>query len=182
MLLLVELIDVFLIMVLIFSLGAFFLIVPRIFLYLPFVPTPMSVVNKMIEMASLEGNEVVYDLGAGDCRFLIEVKKRFSNTTTKGCELAPMIYLYGKLHVFFSKQDIDLQLKSSFKMDVHDADVLFLYLIPPHMKAMGEKFDRELKKGTKVLSHAFAFPDRTPVMDISIPYKKRTKRILMYEW
>lgn len=177
-----ELIDVFLIIISIFTLAGFFLIVPRIFLHLPFVPTPMPVVNKMIEMASLEGDEIVYDLGAGDCRFLIAVKKKFPRTITKGCELAPMIYLYGKLHVFFSKQDIQLQWKNSFSMDVHDANVLFLYLIPPHMKAMGEKLDRELQKGTKVISHAFAFPDRTPVIDIQIPYKKRTKRLLMYEW
>lgn len=157
--------------------------VPRMFIILPFVPTPMPVVRTMIEMAELRGNEVIYDLGAGDARFLIEAKKRYPNITAKGCELAPMVWLWAKIRIWWSGQDIEMRLQRAQSTDVSDADALFLFLLPMYMGGMEKKFDAELKKGTKVLSHAFRFPNREPQRDVTLEWKKNWKKhLLLYIW
>ncbi len=157
-------------------------LVPRLFIIIPFIPTSLPVVEKMIALADLKGNEVVYDLGAGDARILIEAKKKFPAITAKGCELAPMVWLWARVKIFFSKQDVQLDLGSALKMDVSDADCIFLYLFPEYLERIAKKFDAELKPGTKVISHEFAMKGRTPKKMIELDWKKRKKPIYLYEW
>ena len=132
----------------------------------------------MIDLANLEGTEVVWDLGAGDSRFLIEVKRRCPTVTARGCEIVPTIWLLGKFCIWWSGSEVDLKLGSVEHADVADADVIFLYLIPVLMKRLERKFDRELKPGTQVFSHAFQFPGKEPARIEEVMGKK----IYVYRW
>lgn len=115
----------------------------------------------MIGMVPWRGNETVFDLGAGDGRILLAVKKRFPGVTAVGCEIAPTVWLLGKLRLLGS--GVRLHLKSALREDVRSADVVLLYLFPHLLRALAEKFDRELKPGTLVVSQTFAFPGRVPL-------------------
>lgn len=156
--------------------------VTSIFLRAPYVPTPTSVAKKMVAFAGLRGGETVYDLGAGDARLLIEAKRAKPNITAKGFELSPPVYLVGLFRIWRSKFPITLRMQNFFHQDVSDADCIFLYLMPGAMKTLQEKFSQELKPGTKVISHAFKFPDRTPVKSMPVPWLQGTKELLLYEW
>lgn len=127
----------------------------------PFVPTPRAVREAMIGMVPWRGNETVFDLGAGDGRVLLDVKKRFPGVTAIGCEIAPTVWLLGKLRLLGS--GVRLRLRSALREDVRNADVVLLYLFPHLLKALAAKFDRELMPGTLVVSQTFSFSGRVPL-------------------
>lgn len=175
-------IDVFIAFMILWVFCIFLMMGTSIFLRAPYVPTPKAVTKTMVEFAALTGNEVLYDLGAGDARLLIESKRRFPNCIARGFELSPPVYFLGLFLIWKAGVDIDLRMKNFFSQDVSDADCIFLYLMPGAMKRLQEKFEQELKPGTKVISHAFKFPNRTPVQRMPVPWLQGEKELLMYEW
>lgn len=158
------------------------MLVSCIFLRAPYVPTPWKVVRKMVEFADLKGTEVVYDLGAGDGRLLIATLQKHPKATAKGFELAPPVYLWGRFKILLSGTGAKLYMRNFFQQNVSDADCIFLYLMPGAMKTLEKKFQKELKKGTKVISHAFEFPDREPVKTMPVPWLSGTKKLRLYIW
>lgn len=175
-------VDLVIVLLILFTLSIFLMMVTSIFLRAPYVPTPHKVVSKMISMADLQGNEVIYDLGAGDGRLLIAAKKKHPDITAKGFELSPPVYLAALIRIRQSKQDVSMQMKNFFPQDVSDADCVFLYLMPGAMKTLAKKFEKELKPGTKIVSHAFVFPDRKPIKSMKVPWLQGEKDLLLYEW
>ncbi len=158
------------------------MVASSIFLRAPYVPTPWKVARLMVDFADLKGNEVVYDLGAGDARLLIATKEKHPKVIAKGFELSLPVYFLGLFKIWKSKQNVDLSMKNFFHQDVSDADCVFLYLMPGAMKTLAKKFAKELKPGTKIISHAFVFPDRKPVKTMPVPWLSGTKNVLLYEW
>lgn len=158
------------------------MLVSTLFLKAPFVPTPRKVVRKMIELADLNGNEAVYDLGAGDARLLIEAKRMHPNIIAKGYELSFPVYLFGKFRIWLARIQVMFAMKNFLTQDVSDADCVFLYLMPGAMKSLEKKFEKELKKGTKIVSHAFSFPNRTPVKEEMVPWLKGENNLRLYIW
>lgn len=165
-----------------FTLGIVIMVVSSIFLRAPYVPTPAKVARKMVKFADLQGKEVVYDLGAGDARLLIESKKLHPGITAKGFELSPLVYFVGMFRIWQSRQQVKLWMKNFFHQDVSDADCIYLYLMPGAMKTLQKKFESELKPGTKIVSHAFTFPDRKPIKSMKVPWISGEKDLLLYEW
>ena len=148
----------------------------------PYVPTSRSIARAMIDLARLRGTERVFDLGAGDGRILIEAKRAHPGITATGYELAPTVYLLGKLMILLSRQTVAFHRRDARTVDLRDAEALFLYLTPGVLAQLEDKFDRELKPGTVVISHAFRFPRRQPVEVVKLPRWSGKKTILRYEW
>ncbi len=149
----------------------------------PYVPTHMKIVRSMVEKAKLKSGQTVYDLGAGDARFLVEAKKQVPGIQAIGYEVALGVWMLGKLRILLSGKKVRLYWRSFMKADLSDADVIFLYLIPYLMPLLCEKLKRELKPGTKVLSNAFQFKDRKPVetFRVKLPLWGE-KPVYVYEW
>lgn len=126
----------------------------------PFVPTPYPVIRAMIRMAGMQGNETVYDLGAGDGRLLQEIMRTHSGATAIGCEVIPTVWLLGMARRFVRSTPYRLKLKNALKEDVSKADRVFLYLFPSVMADLAKKFDRELRPGTIVISNTFKIPGK----------------------
>lgn len=153
-----------------------------VFLKAPFVPTPLKVVRKMIELADLKGTETIYDLGAGDGRLLIEAKRKHPKLKAIGYELSFPVWLFGKLRIWIARLKITFAMKNFLHQDVSDADCIFLYLMPGAMKSLEKKFEKELKKGTKIVSHAFTFPNRKPKKEVMVPWLKGENNLRLYIW
>lgn len=154
----------------------------HLWLRVPYVPTPMPVVRAMIAAAELRGDEVVYDLGAGDARLLVEAVRRFPGIRAVGLEFVPTIWLLGKIRILLAGAKVRWKLVDAFKEDVSDADVIFLYLTPRLLARLAERFDRQLRPGTRVVSHAFRFPGREPVREERLRTWWGGTRVLVYEW
>ena len=148
----------------------------------PFVPTPSTVCAAMVRAAGLRPGQTVIDVGAGDARMLIAAKRVEPTIRAIGFELSFPVWLLGRLRIFLSHQDIVLRCGDARKQDLSSADVIFLYLGPGMMRHLEEKFDRELRPGTRVISHAFRFPRRQPVREERVLLGRREKTLLVYEW
>jgi SAM-dependent methyltransferase len=131
----------------------------------PFVTTPMAVVEKMLEMAEVDENDIVYDLGSGDGRIVIAAAQRGAHGVgidinperiQEGVQNAQLAGVFDQVE--FREQDI-------FESDIHQASVVTLYLLSTVNRELRPKLLQELDPGTRVVSHAFSMgdwePDRT---------------------
>lgn len=151
----------------------------------PFVPTPLPIVETMIDLAELKPGQQVYDLGAGDGRFLIEAKKKEPRILATGIEGSLGVWMLAKVRIWLSGfRDIAMYRKNFFAVDLSSADVLFLYLSIHIMQRLVPKFQSELKPGTLIISHAFSLPGFEPVRTAEVPMffgSKKTK-VRCYRW
>jgi len=183
--------DIVLLVFLILCLLAIITAIGSLCVVVPFVPTPMPVVQKMVELADLKGKETVYDLGCGDGRILIEAKKHHPGITAIGYELPLGIWLLAKFKVKLSKLPIHIYMRDLWTADLKNADVVFLYLFPQTCAKLDVKLQKELKPGTRVVSHGFPLPNREPTKmervplkswSLTRPPKQKGPRVFLYEW
>lgn len=159
-------------------------IVMNVWFKVPYVPTPVAIVQTMLDLAALQPGMVVYDLGAGDGRFLLQAKKRQPNCIAIGYEGAFGVWIYGKIRIYFSRlTNISFYWRNFFKADLRNADVIFVYLTISMMKKLLPKFQKELRPGTKIISHAFKLPDLVPVDSRQVPMTfGGTTNVYLYVW
>lgn len=177
--LLLNLLFVFCVLLTLFIVGT---VVGHLFVAVPYIPTPRAVIRRAIAFADIQDGDTVYDLGAGDGRMLIILKKQFSHCTAIGVEFLPTVWLLGKVSIWLSRQDITFLCADALKQDVQDADVIFLYLIPKLMRQLEDKFDAELKPGTKVISYTFPFYRHQPVKEELVQWFWWKRKMYLYEW
>ena len=149
----------------------------------PFVPTSHRTAQTMLNLAALRPGETLYDLGAGDARLLIYAKRQIPTIRAIGYEIVPAVWLLGKIRILLSRQDVQLRFCNALKADLRDADCIVLYLITDVMPKFAAKFQRELKPGTRVISHAFPLPGYTPMETVAVPGLCGGKsRVYVYKW
>jgi hypothetical protein len=151
-------------------------------LHVPYVPTSRWIGRDMIKAAKLKKGEMVYDLGAGDGRLLMLAERSVPGIRAIGCEVVPTVWFLGIVRRFFLRSSVDLRLRDALKQDVRDADVLLLYMTPSFLAKLLPKFTVELKKGTRIVSHAFKLPGREPDQRIEIRSGWRRAVLNVYEW
>lgn len=152
----------------------------NLFFRVPFVPSKMASVKKMVKIAKLKKNEVVYDLGCGDARLLIEAKKK-QNIEAKGFETAPIPFLLANLQKWYQNSKIKLYFSNFFKANLKDADVIFCYLGPEVMNQLYVKFKKECKKGTRIISNTFRISSLKPVKIWQKDEERKIPTIYVYE-
>lgn len=128
-----------------------------------FVGTPQSAVDAMLELAHVTADDVVYDLGSGDGRIPITAAKRYGARGV-GIEI-DRFYIRDAIdnvakagvggRVTFFHQDL-------FEADIRDATVVTLFLLPRLNRQLIPKLTRELRPGTRVVSHQFDMGDAWP--------------------
>jgi predicted RNA methylase len=124
----------------------------------PWVPSSMKVVNQMLELADIQPDELVYDLGCGDGRLVIAAARKYQARGI-GIELDPLRWLWCQLMIrIYQVQDqVEIQRGDLFKMDLSDADVVACYLLPETNKKLENKLMKELRPGTRVVTNTFIF-------------------------
>jgi precorrin-6B methylase 2 len=138
----------------------------------PFVPTPWPIVRTMVGLADIKPGQTVCDLGAGDGRFLLEAKRVEPSITAIGYEGAVGVWMLAKIRILFSShRDIRMVCGNFMKTDLSKADVIFTYLYPHVMTILLPKLQKELRPGTKVVSHAFKLPGLTPIATADVPLR-----------
>jgi 2-polyprenyl-3-methyl-5-hydroxy-6-metoxy-1,4-benzoquinol methylase len=129
----------------------------------PYVPTPQPVVDAMLQMAQVKSNDILYDLGSGDGRIPITAAQKFK-TRSVGIDINPQRIQEANANaqkagvtdrVEFRQQDL-------FETDLRNATVVTLYLLPDINLKLRPKLLKELKPGTRIVSHAFDMGDWKP--------------------
>lgn len=122
----------------------------------PFVPTPQPVVERMLDMASVGKNDVVYDLGCGDGRIVITAARE-RGARGVCIDLNPARIAEAKENA--QKAGVADRVKflvgDLFNADFSEASVVTLYLLPDVNRALRPQLWKQLKVGTRVVSHDF---------------------------
>jgi hypothetical protein len=125
----------------------------------PFVPTPMPVVEKMLEMAQVSSDDIVYDLGCGDGRIVITAAKQYGAHGV-GIDIVPQRIKESKEGAKREGVEklVKFQLGDVTKMDFSKATVVTLYLLPESNELLRPLLEKQLKPGTRVVSHNYHIP------------------------
>lgn len=126
----------------------------------PYVPTPMQVVEKMLEMANLNGGDILYDLGCGDGRIVIIAAKKYGIRGV-GIDLEPERIKESKAYAKEAGVEhlVEFRLQDVMKSDISKATVVTLYLLPESNALLRPILEQQLKPGTRVISHNYHMPD-----------------------
>jgi SAM-dependent methyltransferase len=128
-----------------------------------FVPTPQEVVEGMLKLAKVGPKDVVYDLGCGDGRTVITAYKKFGARAV-GIDIDPQRIAESTANA--REQGVEGKVKfiqgDLFEADIHEATVVTLYLLSSLNVKLRPKLWRELKPGTRIVSHAFDMGDWQP--------------------
>lgn len=125
----------------------------------PFVPSVNPTAAAMIRLAHITPGSMVYDLGSGDGRLLLLAAGKGARAV--GFEINPFLVFWSTLKAFFSpyRNHVNTIWKNFWKADISRADVVFVYLLPWRMEALGKKLKEELTPGALVVSNSFIFPN-----------------------
>lgn len=147
----------------------------------PYVPTPQPVVDEMLQLANVKKGDFIYDLGSGDGRIVVTSAQKYG-TRGIGIDINPERIEEARENakkagvtdlVEFRQQDL-------FKTDLSKASVVTLYLLPDVNTKLRPQLLKQLKPGTRIVSHDFDMgewkPDR--VEQVQGPNREHT----LYLW
>jgi ribosomal protein L11 methylase PrmA len=138
-----------------------------------YVPTPEPVVEAMLQVANVTKNDVVYDLGCGDGRIPVTAAKKYG---ARGVcfDIDPERIKEANANV--AKNNVGNLVKvvqgDLFEQDLSGASVITLYLLPSLNVKLMPKLMKELKPGTRIVSHAFDMGDWKPEKELDVDGRK----------
>jgi len=149
----------------------------------PYFPTPQSIVDKMLQLGELKAGEKMYDLGSGDGRIVIMAARKYQADAT-GVELDDTLYKQSALRI----KTLGLESRARIvhgdllQQDYSSYDLLTIYLLPVAIQKITPIFEKQLKKGTRIVAHDFEFSQWTAakVLDIDDDGEGRSHRLYLY--
>jgi protein-L-isoaspartate O-methyltransferase len=149
----------------------------------PFVPSPMDVVRRMLELAELKPGEVLYDLGCGDGRIVLMAAKDFGSRAV-GVDLNSMLINEArnkteKLGLSESVRFIDGDM---FEVDLRPADVVTMYLLTAANEKVRPKLESELSIGARVVTHDFPITKWSSQRRIYFEGESGKHTLYLYIW
>jgi SAM-dependent methyltransferase len=147
----------------------------------PYVSTPDNVVRAMLELAEVKPGDVVYDLGSGDGRIVIIAAREFGARGV-GVEIDPQLVAHSRRRaqqagvaslVQFVQQDL-------FEADVSPATVVTIYLGHELNLRLRPKLLRDLRPGSRIVSHDFGMGEWPPMRAVRIDSGDRGHNVLVW--
>jgi SAM-dependent methyltransferase len=136
----------------------------------PYVPSPIEVVDRMLEFADVKKGDVVFDIGSGDGRVVIQAAKRYG---AKGVGLELDSRLVELARAEAKRQGVDhlVEFKQgdALKADISAATVVTLYMLPSFNRLLRPILDKQLKSGARVVVHDYPIEGWNPVKWEEIP-------------
>jgi len=121
----------------------------------PYVPTKQKVVDNILKHVSFNQKSFLIELGSGDGRFLRKAAIDYE-VSGIGFDVNPLLVFWANLLVRLKKiKNIEFKTKNIFDADITKATVVYIFLMPELIEKLNPKFDKELKKGTVLISHGF---------------------------
>jgi ribosomal protein L11 methylase PrmA len=135
----------------------------------PYVPTSQGVVDAMLKLGKVGKNDVIYDLGCGDGRIVITAAKQYGIRGV-GVDIDPQRIKEANENAQKAKVTDKVKFIEGdlFKADFSEATVVTLYLLPEVNLKLRPKLIKELKPGTRIVSHAFDMDEWKPEQTITV--------------
>jgi len=135
----------------------------------PYYPTPETIVEKMLQLGGLKAGEKMFDLGSGDGRIVIMAAQKFHASAT-GIEMDKDLYKQSteKIKELGLEKDARIINGDIFKQNYSSADLITVYLLPMSNDKIQPILEKQLKKGTRIVSHDFEFKNWQPEKVVTI--------------
>jgi precorrin-6B methylase 2 len=149
-------------LVLVAAAGAFSMIWPMV-IGSAWEPTPMRIVRLMLEIAEVGPADIVYDLGSGDGRIVVEAARR-RQARALGIEADPLRVLWSRsMVVLLDLHDrVRIVWGNFFHQSISEATVVTLFLTQRTNQRLKAKLQQELRPGTRVVSYVWTFDGWLP--------------------
>ncbi len=138
-----------------------------------YVPTPEAVVEAMLQVANVTKDDIVYDLGCGDGRIPVTAARKYGARGI-GIDIDPQRIKEANENV--AKNNVGDLVRivqgDLFEQDLSEATVVTLYLLPSLNVKLMPKLMKELKPGTRIVSHAFDMGDWKPEKELDVDGRK----------
>ena len=142
----------------------------------PYLPTDEPVVASMLRLANVSENDVLYDLGCGDGRIVIAAAKKGARAVGVDVDLQRIHECYENATKACVRHRTKFLRESFFDVDLREATVVMLYLLPAINARLLPKLLWELKPGTRVVSNYFDMGDWKPDVTLSVHHR------VLYLW
>ena len=138
-----------------------------------YVPTPEEVVDAMLQVAKVTKNDVVYDLGTGDGRIPVTAAKKYGARGV-GIDIDPQRIKEANENVQKNGMGERVRIIQGdlFEANISEATVVTLYLLPSLNQKLMPKLMKDLKPGTRIVSHAFDMGDWKPEQELDVNGRK----------
>jgi 2-polyprenyl-3-methyl-5-hydroxy-6-metoxy-1,4-benzoquinol methylase len=137
---------------------------------IPFVPTPMEVVDRMLEIADVKQGDVIYDLGSGDGRIVIRAAKKYG---ARGIGIEMNSWLVKTARAKAKEEGVDhlveFHIEDALKVDVSQATVVMLYMLPWFNERMRPVLQKHLKPGARIVAHDYDIEGWPPTKVEKLP-------------
>ena len=149
----------------------------------PYVASPQSVVDKMLEAARVKPGDTVYDLGSGDGRVLVAAVQKFKAAKAVGIEISAKLVSKAKdlIKTTGLTGRAEVVHGNLLDADISPADVVTIYLMTGSNEMLRPKLEKSLKPGARVVSHDFEVRGWAPVRVEKAYAFDRLHTIYVYE-
>jgi 16S rRNA A1518/A1519 N6-dimethyltransferase RsmA/KsgA/DIM1 with predicted DNA glycosylase/AP lyase activity len=145
-----------------------------------YIPTPKDIVRKMLQLADVRRGEVVFDLGAGDGRILVEAVRKFGARAI-GVELDPERFTRIQDRLKATGCAAQVIQEDFMKVNLSSADVVVMYLSPSVNSKLVSKLKGELKSGARVVSLDYELPGWKAERELGVTSGGIPRRIYLYK-
>jgi len=148
----------------------------------PYMATPQEVVDHMLRMAEVTKGDVVYDLGSGDGRLVITAAKRYGARGV-GIEIDPALITQSRANARKEGVEslVEFRQQDALTVDISPASVVTLYLLSGANLKLRPTLQKQLKPGSRIVSHQFGMGDWVPTRTETVTDQRGTSRLL-YLW
>jgi SAM-dependent methyltransferase len=150
----------------------------------PFVPTPMDVVERMLKMARVGADDVVYDLGCGDGRIVIAAAQKYGARGV-GIDISPGLIAKAEAAARAAgvADRVTFRLQDAMTADVSDATVVTLYLLAASNVKLRPILTQQLRRGARIVAHDFPIGDWEPdVVDNFTDLADRKRTLFLWNF
>lgn len=119
----------------------------------PWVPTRKRHIDRALSLADMKQGETFVDLGCGDGRLVVAAARRGFRSI--GYEISLIPYLLALVRRFPVRDRCQIRYQSLWKADLRNADVVYIFLMPESTDKLIEKFRREMKPGSRIISYVW---------------------------
>lgn len=134
----------------------------------PFLPTLNSRTADALKLLDLESGQTLLELGSGDGRLLLLAAKQ--GIRSIGYEINPLLVIYSRIRLWRWRKLATVKLANYWTVKLPKADAIYVFLLNPYMEKLDRKIKSEFKTPIKLVSFAFAIPNKKVSKQINSMY------------
>jgi precorrin-6B methylase 2 len=149
----------------------------------PYVPTAHEVVDRMLALAEVRKDDVVFDLGSGDGRIPIAAARKYGAKGV-GLDIDPDRIKESWINAKAAGVErlVDFREQDVLKADISEATVVTLYLLSSFNAQLRPILTKQLKPGTRIVSHAFSMGPTWPAEKVDRFTTSTGDETTLYLW